>query len=293
MRKSLLQRIGVDVEDLTFNEAIEKADLRWNVVEEPVFLQDGRKLEKYKALLREDTREIFTVINSTYEVLQPGRFLDMLYEVADVMEGKVTRLGLEGTERIEGGSLVGVIWIDSFALDRESGPDPIDLYYVFISPVGRGGLHIIPWIERVLSRSGYSASPLVERLKVRFHTLYSFRSDQKWEKILERIVSVKSVVEDTILWLAKQPLGVEEFRYILETKIFPSKGKTTLSKIDKLVDLFVHGEGNTGSTRWDALCAFIEYYNYHLSWNSFGTFYYFACFPKAEYVKLAKILQKY
>jgi hypothetical protein len=65
--------------------AIELAHLDWNVCKEPIALMDGRKVDDYFALVRQDTRNALYVVGNEYEVLQNREafaFLDRSFRTA-------------------------------------------------------------------------------------------------------------------------------------------------------------------------------------------------------------------
>lgn len=96
--------IGKVVGDLlTASEALIASGLTWQVVERPVFDNDGREIEGFKAISRGDTKEIFNVVSNRYQIVQNADCFKVFDEV----------VGTTGTKYEVAGSLQGgrKVWI--------------------------------------------------------------------------------------------------------------------------------------------------------------------------------------
>ncbi len=78
----------VGEEVLTASEAIIASGLSWKVVEQPVLNADGEKIEGYKAIVREDTKEVLQVSKDRYVPIQNTECFRIFDEVTGTGQAK-------------------------------------------------------------------------------------------------------------------------------------------------------------------------------------------------------------
>jgi len=70
-RKTPWHGLGVRVtEALSSEEALEKSDLDWNVVQQPIYTAQGQLIQNYKANVRDKDNSILGVVSDRYQIVQ-------------------------------------------------------------------------------------------------------------------------------------------------------------------------------------------------------------------------------
>jgi phage/plasmid-like protein (TIGR03299 family) len=89
-------------EATSLEEAIQKAELDWNVKAEEVFTKDGVSIPDYQAIVKENgAREVLSIMGSRYKTIQNKETFDFLQELTETKE-----LQIVGAGGLRGGRLV-------------------------------------------------------------------------------------------------------------------------------------------------------------------------------------------
>ena len=78
-------------ETLTRDEALLSAGLNWNVSARPIYDSNGREIESHKALTRDDTGKVFTIVSSRYVPFQASDLLDVTEQFLQTSAAKYAR----------------------------------------------------------------------------------------------------------------------------------------------------------------------------------------------------------
>ena len=70
-RKALWNGIGTEIKKaLSAEEALEMAELDWNVIQKDLFTEDGEKIEGFKANVKETDGTVLGIVSDKYVVVQ-------------------------------------------------------------------------------------------------------------------------------------------------------------------------------------------------------------------------------
>ncbi len=78
-------------ETMTRDEALISAGLNWNVSARPIYDNNGREIESHRALTRDDTGKIFTIVSSRYVPFQASDLFDVCEQFLETSAAKYAR----------------------------------------------------------------------------------------------------------------------------------------------------------------------------------------------------------
>lgn len=104
VRETPWHGLGIRVaEALDSKEALEKAGLDWNVVQEPIYTDTNELIEGYKANVRDSDRKVLGVVTDRYKVIQNWE----AFEFTDELLGSGVRYETAGS--LQGGKKVWML----------------------------------------------------------------------------------------------------------------------------------------------------------------------------------------
>lgn len=139
--------LGVSIESAPLAEdAIVAAGLDWNVIQEDLYLQDGRKARGFKANIRETDRSILGVVTNKYQVVQNKD----AFGFVDELLGQGVRYETAGS--LNGGKRV---WMLAILPDQYKVlGDDVEPYLVLTnSHNGKGGISVAMTPIRVVCQN--------------------------------------------------------------------------------------------------------------------------------------------
>jgi len=110
------------------DEALEISGLTWNVNSLDIFTEKKEPIKKFKALQREDTKEIFTVVSNRYKVLQNHQAFNVFKPLVE--NGDIS---LETAGSLHNGRKVWILGRITSEKEQEVGDGDIVKPYVLLS----------------------------------------------------------------------------------------------------------------------------------------------------------------
>jgi len=263
------QGIGTEVKEaMTAEEAIVKAGLDWQVAMKPVYILGKKGYHKVPgrfACTRRDTGDVFGVFGKGYEPIQNrdkfGPFTDglvangeaIIHSAGALNGGALTwvYMQLPGELKVSDTDVLtrGILLTDSYDGSRALGIRFMNVRQICCNTMqgiigGRGaqfrGKHTINLVNRVNEA----------RQVMGLEEAYSQMLMRGIEKVAQEAMDKAQLNQ-----FLEKLFGVEEDADALTTRV--------QNQMDKVGDLFYHGLGNNGETRWDALNAVTEYVDHH------------------------------
>lgn len=135
---------------LTKTEALIAAGLNWTVSTQPIYDNLGREITSARAIMRDDTKEVFKVVSNRYEVFQNSTLLDVIDRFLE--SGGAKYAGLAGYKN--GRQIIGRAYIPEADFNVLPG-DNCRAYLGFsTSHDGGGSIQILPMIYRMVCKNG-------------------------------------------------------------------------------------------------------------------------------------------
>jgi hypothetical protein len=241
----------------TLAETLTNADLNFKVLEDKVVgVSSGAEMPRKKMLYRSDTKAALGIVGEDYCATDPKEFIETQFEFARSVGGKVVRAGWVGRRA----KAFSIVKMDTIELPcGAKAKDPINVFiYSYDSWDGGSPRTSTLFLERTACLNGMMTRELSTSLRVS-HTK---NADERFElKLKPFLAEIETKVDEARVKFAeliKAKMGTAEMEKFLE-RLLPGKGAQTESKRKELLELFQHGVGNKGATRWDALNAVTEY----------------------------------
>ena len=264
--------LGVKVEGdaMTAGQAIKAAGLDWTVNKEPIYWKAGWNKKNYieipnrKAIVREDTGEVFATLSNQYEILQNIASFDFFDSVIGTGEAAYHTAGslfggkkvwllakLNGQYKLDNGET-----LESYVL-LDNSHDGSTAMRMRLTPV-RG----------VCSNTLAAATMKEAEFTARHTRSITTKVNQARDLLglnaayMERFISECNKIaqeawdEDQMVGLTYDLLGLNNDREIND-----QKGAQGVAA-ESMVELFTSGTGNVGKTKWDAYNAVTEYLDY-------------------------------
>ncbi len=218
------------------DEAMRIAGHNWVVVEQPLFMAGGAKVEGWKALVRHDTLGLLSVVRESYEPVQNV----ILWDIVDAIV-KQPNVKYETAGVLRDGC---TLWVMA-RLDEPwqvPGDDTLTMPYVAVgtSHDAQHATEAMPMAVRVVCWNTYQAAR--ESAK-RAGTYFSFRHTSNVDERIKQARDAMSMVraqfgefKELALELANHPVTQDGVTAFIEQFIpMPAVGKVT-SKAESFVD---------------------------------------------------------
>jgi len=254
-------RLGTVVAgQLTSIDALEKAELSWQVLQEPIYDGDMKMIPTHVLNRREDTREVLGVVGKDFRPVQNA----VLLEIAEAL----VQTNLDYVPVIEtAGSLRNgrIVWALVRTGERTFADSPHRSYLLLSNAHDgtralRGTLtdvrvvcnNTLTWAETSKAQLMVRHSKNVEvRIKEAIELLgWANEATDSTFKLYETLASAR----------IQEEAAIKTFEALIEEDLgYSPDGGTYVKVKDDLVDLFRNGAGNSGETAFDGLNAVTDW----------------------------------
>ncbi|OAM91615.1 DUF932 domain-containing protein [Termitidicoccus mucosus] len=255
--------------NLTFFEALIAARLNWNVIQEPVFDGDMRQIKTHQLNRREDTRDVLGIVRKDWEPLQNEQLLEIAEALAQLDDTEFKPV-IETAGSLQGGRTV---WALVKIGERQFANSGHHTYLLLSNGHdGARGIRGTLTDTRVVCantlRTAETASSqlfvthvkgVTQRLSAAIHTL-------GWAN---RMTNSTFAIYEA---LAVAPVSVDNARAGYQRLVGDPKKETLTGKqkntVDKMLELFRHGNGNEGKTAFDFLNGVTDWQDHHYNYRN-------------------------
>jgi len=240
-------------------EALALAGLDLRVVQQPVHLPSGQRIDGFKANLRSDTGGTLGIVTDAYTVVQNHEALGFLTTLIG------SEVHFETAGSIKDGRQVWALC--TLPEHLEIGGDAVAQYlFAHTAHDGSAAVSIKPTDVRVVCQNTIRAALHDGRAVYRFrHTANASVQLHEARRALQLTVDYGHALKRLGDRLALEPFGERELRRTLE-QLYPSgttdRQATSAQRArDAITGLFLTGPtvGNAPGTKWCALNAIVEY----------------------------------
>jgi phage/plasmid-like protein (TIGR03299 family) len=235
---------------------------------EMVDLTNDASFAGYRAIRRSDNKDVLSIVKERYTPIQNRDILEPLAEIVLENDARFVAGGV-----CHGGKKA---WIQAelnqpIRIQTKNGEDVLKNYIIgMIHHDGMGSNAILPFSKRVVCSNQFAA---IKRAAAGF----SIRHSSSWENRVQEArtrfqIAMKANIEfaQSASKMALIDMGEDEFKSFA-LKILPDikpnryapEGRSQEKKRDTMTQLFKHGRGNIGRTRWDAFNAVTEYFDHY------------------------------
>ena len=263
----------VEGQAMTSAQAIEAASLDWEVVSEPVYrhipADDWRpyhyeEISNKRAIVRKDTDDVFGVMSAGYTPVQNREAFDLIDAVVGDGDATFHTVGslfggrrvwmlckLQGDYKLDNGEK-----LESFILldNSHDGTAALRMRLTAVRVVCSNTLGAATTSRaafRAKHTSGIMARASDARDLLGLNAAYMERLIEDANRVAEQAWSPKQMLDMTY-----DLLDLDD-----DQPIHKQRG-IKASASSKMLDLFYIGEGNNGTTKWDAYNAVTEYLDY-------------------------------
>jgi len=266
---SLDSAAGADVSQVSsLDNLLNKANFDFTVERTTLHDPEGEHIPGKYLLRREDTDHVLGVVGGKYHPVSTRAMLEPFYNLVKKHGGKYENAGV-----VQGGKKC---WVSATLPGSIKVPgrshDIIEQRLVcLIHHDGGGRNSYFPLAHRVACNN-----QLRLLTKAAQHSQFGFTHTKNWEESLksaidgfQAAIEARNEFARVVERLSTAAMDDNEVRafskrlYRLDDKKAPSKQAE--ARGEQLVDLFKHGAGNMGKTRWDALNAVTELLDHHSS----------------------------
>lgn len=265
MNTSVIESKGIAATQ--YEATLNAADLNWDVKEDKVAGADtGIIMPRKKMIYRSDTNEVLGIVGANYKATCPKEFLQSQYEFAEFIQGKVVRAGFI-SERSRAFSFIRITEDLKLPRNLRQLGDPTAVYLYSIDGWDGGTPRRSRlYLERLKCTNGMVSKEVKSQLWVSHTKNSEARYSVEWKKFLGEMRVEVETIRNQFITLASTRMSMSEAKTFMG-KLFPGEGKAVESRRTQLIELFVAGEGNEGSTRYDALNAVTEYVTHHRTYR--------------------------
>ena len=253
-----------DVKGKPFNEAIEVADLNWNIESEQLNgMETGRVAIDRKGLFTSDNRFLGDV-GKDYTPSEPQEFVQTVYDLANFSGYPVSKLGfLESKSQA-----IGFIDLKPLDINNDRLNVGIMVKDGFDGYTSRS--YSVTMIRQVCS-NGMVATKLIEQNKAKHTKGFVNNHEIVFKNLMQNLNGYIERLSEQFEKYMKKPLAKPQFENFVET-LFPKdkngeRTKRTQKVVEEIERLFVRGVGNQGKTAWDAIGAIAEYETHYKTYR--------------------------
>lgn len=252
--------IGKKVNDvLTASEALLASGLTWQVIETPIYDNEGRLIQEYKAIVRDDTKEVLQVASKKYHPVQNAECFKIFDEVTGTGLAKYEVAG-----SLQGGRKVWILAKLPYDFNLANGRDEVKSYLLLTtSHDGSLAFQMYQTPVRVVCMNTLRASlEARQRDKVAYfkHTVNFRHRVGQAQYILRETCEYFRQFKEAAEAMARQEMNSLQVESFL-AQLFDVEGKTrdeistkTKNTMEEVEKLFRYGMGNSiegvKGTRW-------------------------------------------
>lgn len=232
---------------------------RFNVVKEPVFDSQNKRIEGLFSLMRDDTRQHIGVCKGKYRPIQ-------IDEMLDILDTSTSQLGnIKHTGYITSNNGRRVVIQSEIDKPLNISNDQVNgVFFTVIDNTGMNANRVIPSTIRLICTNQLH---LVKRHAGRVDGLRHAATFN--EKVIHLTNTIRQNIQainnfsQTAETLRSTKFSDNEMLQLVEKLLPSAPGKEDssqlLNKRADIIQRFFNGSGNEGKTRWDALNAFTEF----------------------------------
>ena len=260
--------INEDIRECTdIYEVMEKGKLNFVPVQQEVITLDGIPCPEHKAIYRNDTKEVLSVMGKGYSFVTPVQsfsFVDNIVKENDLEYSKV--------RAINNGRKISVIADSKDFIDLGKG-DFLKKQIVFTDSFdGTSGLKINFQLMRSLcSNCEIWKSEHTQMLSLRHTKSINDRLGQS-VNIWNKSKSAFAIWQEKIEYLNQKIINHEQIEKmlnnLLDVKDVEKISTRKFNQKEKITNLFHNGKGNHGETAWDLYNGVTEYYDHYSGTDS-------------------------
>ena len=208
------------------------------------------------SLRRADNHQHLGIVGKNYRPIQMEEMVDILDRASNKIGG-IEHVGYttsrEGRKVLIQSKLVENINVDGDVVEP--------YFYTIIDNTGMGSNKTIPSTIRIACDNAFH---LVNKESVGMTSRHSNVFNERIQLMVNNITSsIESAINfnDTIVELKNKKFTRDQMIKLTQS-ILPveeSESTTHMHKREKIVELFEHGQGNVGETKWDAFNAITEF----------------------------------
>ncbi len=266
MNETIIKTQGAEV--TTLAETIINADLNWDVSTDSVSGTDSAIImPRRKLLYRSDNKQALGIVGSDYEPSNPKTFIASQFALAEQMGGKVVRAGFM-SERSRAFAFIQVGEKIEIPRGKRKVGDPVQAYVYSTDGWDGGTPHRSRlYVERLKCANGMTSREIKATLWVSHTSGMTTRVEPRRHIFQAQVVKMTEAIRKEFTTLAKARMTLDEAKAFVE-KLIPGEATLSSNRRTKILDLFNTGEGNEGSTRWDAYNAVTEFITHHRTYRS-------------------------
>ena len=257
MNTSIMQTLGAEAKD--YAQTLKAANLDWEPLHDTVSGTDTAiQMPRMKLLYRSDNKAPLGIVGEGYCPSQPRAFLQSQYEFAEFVKGSVTRAGfLEDRARAFCFTKLDDIKVKAKE-DRKVGD--ICGVYIYSTDGWDGGTPQKSrlFVERLRCKNGMRSKELKSALWVPHTSGREALYEKRWKIFLNEVATVVTEIRTQFNTLAEMPMSKEQM-LDFAMRLLPGDAGKVVGTRERIVNLFSEGEGNRGTSRWDAYNAVTEY----------------------------------
>lgn len=222
-------------EVLTASEAILASGLDWEVIESPIFDNEGREIKGYKAITRKDTGECFQVSSKGYKIVQNKKGFE---DFDSIVESGMAKYEVAGS--LKGGRVTWMLAsIPSLNFGLFNGKDEIKAYMtLFNSHDGslaytmiETPIRTVCWNTMQASLGNYTRK-VSARHTVNVHGIFKNRADVVFAKAKENFLLYRESLEA----LAKKQFNQLAIDSFLENLFDLNSGEKVSTRQANIID---------------------------------------------------------
>lgn len=264
---SLDHRAGENISDITsLDQLLSTSNLDFQIEKTSLYTPEGDEVTGKYLLRRTDNKFNLGVVGEKYTPIDTRFTLEPFHNMVKVHKAQYESAGL-----VRGGKKC---WVSATLPSRIQVPGRTDdiiqqRVVCLINNDGLGGNSYFSLANRVVCNNQIRMLS-----KQANNSQFKFRHTKNWETGLQdaavgfnEALKARAEFEQVIMYLSKLKMTEREME-VFTHRLYNVKDKNEMStkskaRTNRLVELFGHGAGNNGTTRWDALNAVTEWVDHH------------------------------
>jgi phage/plasmid-like protein (TIGR03299 family) len=248
---------------LTASEVLLKHGLNFTVIGEPIYDNEGAELKDYKAILRQDNRNVFQVAKKGYEIVQNHESLSLLDEIVGSGMAKYS-----GARSYKNGAIVQIL--ADVPMDYRIAGEEISTHlHVLTSHNGTHSTFIIGTNQRVLCQNVLNSKKNIW-CKFKHTKNYRIKIDEA-KQVFAHYRAVFQAQKEAFEYMASKQFNSLELDSFLNSLLnvvdIEETTTRTLNAKESIARLVSDGIGHRElkDTRWKIFNAVTEYVDHYRS----------------------------
>lgn len=264
---SLDHRAGEDISNIsTLDQLLSTSNLDFQVEKTALYTPEGDEVTDKYLIRRTDNKFNLGVVGAKYTPIDTRITLEPFHNMVMIHKAQYESAGV-----VRGGKKC---WVSATLPNRIQVPGRTDdiiqqRVVCLINNDGLGGNSYFSLANRVVCNN-----QIRMLTKHANNSQFKFRHTKNWEAGLQdaavgfnEALKARAEFEQVIMYLSKFKMTEREM-VTFAKRLYNVNDKEEMTakskaRTDRLVELFGHGAGNNGTTRWDALNAVTEWVDHH------------------------------